>query len=732
MAFVQVEREIAGRTMTIETGKWAKQAAGAAVVRYGDTVVLSTVVNGVSDRVIDFFPLYVDYREKTSAAGKFPGGFIKREGRPTTKEILTMRMIDRPMRPLFPKGFRQEVQIQAMVLSADQQNDPDILAVIASSAALAVSELPFGGTVGAVRVAYVNDELVFNPDHAQLEFATMELVLAGTKAHVNMIELGASPTSEEKVLAAMKGGHEVIQQVCEMIDELAAKASPKKMTFEIAPEYNTFLAKFHSDYTQRMREAKAIVGKLERKAAVDAIRKEAVGAVAVSDDPKVLAELTVLAKMAMEEFEEKVVRQLILEGKRSDGRAIDELRAISAETSVLPRTHGSAVFTRGETQALVVATLGTTDDEQVVDGLSEEYSKKFMLDYNFPPFSVGEVKPIRGPGRREYGHGALAERCLANVMPSVEVFPYTVRLVSDVLESNGSSSMATTCGGTLALMDAGVPIKAPVAGISIGLVKEGDKELLLTDIIGEEDHFGDMDFKVAGTTEGITGIQLDLKIDGLPFHIIEQAFERARTTRLQLLEIMQGVLPTHRSEISPYAPRLLTVRIDPSKIGAVIGPGGKVIRKIQEETGATIEIEDDGTVYISSTLGGGAEAAKAYIEKLTEEVEVGKTYTGRITGMKEFGVFVEILPGQEGMCHISELSNEYVSAVEDVVKMGEELTVKVLSIDDQGKIKLSKRALEPGYEPREDTGRSGGRGGDRGGRGGRGGDRRGGDRGGRR
>ncbi|NLX05117.1 MAG: polyribonucleotide nucleotidyltransferase [Phycisphaerae bacterium] len=747
MPVFRVEREIAGRTLSIETGRLARQSHGSAVVRYGDTVVLSAVVFSAPREMLDFFPLWVDYREKTYAAGKFPGGFIKREGRPTNKEILTMRMIDRPIRPLFPKFYRDEVQIQAMVLSADQQNDPDILAAIASSAALAVSPIPFEGPIGAVRIGRVKDELVVNPLHSQSEFSSLELVLAGRKDAVNMIELGAEPTSEEVVLQAIEMGHGVITTICEMIEELVAQVNPVKIEAPGAPEhYEAILNALREKYTGALVEAKQIKGKQERNAAVDAVKEKAFEELAPEDNPEAET-LKKIASMAFEEFEEAVVRRQIIEGRRSDGRQAEELREITCEVGTLPRTHGSAVFTRGETQALVVATLGTTEDEQIVDGLAEEYSKKFMLDYNFPPFSVGEVKPIRGPGRREIGHGALAERCLANVMPSVEDFPYTVRLVSDILESNGSSSMASTCGGTLALMDAGVPIREPVAGISIGLVKEGDTELLLTDIIGEEDHFGDMDFKVAGTKSGITGIQLDLKMRGIPMHLIRGTFDRAKQTRMRILDIMLATIDQPRPEISEYAPKLLTIKIDPEKIGTVIGPGGKMIRKIQDETGANIEIEDDGTVYISSRGGDGAYKAREMVEQLTEEIEVGKTYTGKVVSIKDFGAFIEVLPGQDGLCHISELADGYVGSVTDVVSIGDTVTVKVIGIDDQGRVKLSKRAIDsPGSEQmapaggggRDRGGDRGGRGGDRGGRGGdrggRGGDRggRGGDRGGRR
>ncbi|MFA5866120.1 MAG: polyribonucleotide nucleotidyltransferase [Phycisphaerae bacterium] len=736
MAVLRVEREIAGKILSIETGRFARQAHGSAMVQYGETVVLSNVVSSPSEPEEDnFFPLTVDYRERTSAAGKFPGGFIKREGRPTNKEILTMRMIDRPIRPLFPKGYFDEVQIMGMVLSADQQNDPDILTIIASSAALSISPIPFMGPIAAVRVGRLEGQFVLNPTHSQLEFSDMDLVLSGTKDSVNMIELGCQSCSEDVVLEAMKFGHEHIKTICGMIDELTSQVKPVKQPVPVMPpEYNHIITQLFTDFREPLRQAKQTVMKQERNTKIKELRDQAIAKFApVSAENHAL--LRIYTKMAFEDFEEKIVCELILEGKRPDGRGYDDVRTITCEVGMLPRTHGSAVFTRGETQAMVTTTLGTTDDEQIVDGLAEEYSKKFMLDYNFPPFSVGEVRPVRGPGRREIGHGALAERSLAQVLPAVEDFPYTIRLVSDILESNGSSSMASVCGGTLSLMDAGVPITAPVAGISIGMVSNSEKRVFLTDIIGDEDHYGDMDFKVAGTEKGITGIQLDLKMQGLPFDLIAPTLEKAKTARLKILGIMLQTLATHRPSISTYAPKLITIRIDPAKIGKVIGPGGKMIRKLQEETGATIEIEDDGTIYLSSPGGEGALLAKEEIEKMCEEIAVGKVYTGKVISIKDFGAFIEVLPGQDGLCHISELSNKYIGSVTEVVNLGDEVTVKVIGIDDQGRIKLSMKAMNPQAEGEESAGDSEGRperdrgdrqdrgerrgGGDRGGRGGR-------------
>ncbi len=704
MELVRVEKEIAGRTLSIEIGKVARQAHGSALVRYGDTVVLATVV--AEDREItdvDFFPLTVDYREKTYAAGKIPGGFIKREGKPSNKEILTMRMIDRPIRPLFPKGYFDEIQIMSMVLSADPDNEPDVLAVIAASAALMASHVPFEGPIGAVRIGKIKDDFIINPTHSQLEFSELDLVVAGTKDAVNMIELGSQPTKEQIVLDAIKRGFEVVKEICELIEEFSSKVNPtKKEVPPLGPEFEEIKGKIEAEFADRIKQSKQIHSKVERNSAIDKLRQEALEKFA-PDSAENCELLTSFTKLAFEEVEEKITRELILEGKRVDGRSYDQLRPITCEVGILPRTHGSALFTRGETQALVTVTLGTSEDEQIIDGLTEEYSKKFMLDYNFPPFSVGEIRPIRGPGRREIGHGALAEKALARVMPPVEDFPYTVRVVSDILESNGSSSMASTCGASLALMDAGVPISTAVAGISIGMVSTPEKTVYLTDIVGDEDHFGDMDFKIAGTKDGITAIQLDLKIKGITFEQIEETFKRSRETRLKILEIMNQAIDKPRPDISPYAPRMLTVKIDPEKIGAVIGPGGKVIKKLQEDTNTTIWIEEDGTVYISGTDSEGAKKAKEEIEKLTEEVEIGKVYTGTVKSIRDFGAFIEILPGTEGLCHISELSEGYVSNVTDICKVGDTVKVKVIAIDELGRIQLSIKAANASPQGKQAT-----------------------------
>jgi polyribonucleotide nucleotidyltransferase len=686
----RVEREVGGRTLSIETGKLAKQAHGSALVRFGDTVVLVAAVEGEADPGRDFFPLVVDYREKTYAAGKFPGGFIKREGRPTTKEILTSRLIDRPIRPLFPSNYFNEVQVMAAVLSADKENDPDILAMIGASAALSVSHIPFKYPTGSIRVGHIGRELVVMPTHSQLEESDLDLVVAGTRDSIAMIEGFSREFSEDDMIRAIMFGHDQIVKIVDLIKELREKTGKPPVAFP-APTENLLLAEFTRRFKSELYERKMTTGKADRAEKVRELRERINQEyVPGGAEPKYTPEQVAAA---FHDLEQRVVREAILQGRRVDGRRPDQLRNIECEVGVLPRTHGSAIFQRGETQALVTTTLGTTSDEQRVDGLADEYSKKFMLDYNFPPFSVGECRPIRGPGRREIGHGALAERSLKGVIPDPGKFPYTVRVVSDILESNGSSSMASVCGGTLSLMDAGVPILDPVAGISIGLVLEQDQFTLLTDIMGDEDHFGDMDFKVAGTQRGITGIQLDLKIEGISEKIIRATLEQARSARMEILRIMLNTLREPRSEISKMAPRLLQIKINPDKIGALIGPGGKNIKAIQEATGAQIDIEDDGTVTIASHDSAMAELARSKVEAITEEVRIGKVYEGRVTSIKEFGAFIEILPGRDGLCHISELDDKYVAKVEDVVKVGDMLQVKVIAIDAQDRVKLSRKIL---------------------------------------
>jgi len=762
MAVTRVEMQLGGRTLSIETGRMAKQADGSVVVQYGETIVLGTAISGPPREGIDFFPLNVDYREKYSAAGKFAGGFRKREGAPNQKEILTMRNIDRPLRPLFPKGYFDEVQIQCWVLSYDGQNEPDVLAGIAASAALSISSIPFDGPVGNVRLGRVDGKLVTMPTFAQAEYSDLDMLLCGHKDGLNMIEVGSSEIAEADMLKACETGWDIIKQIANLIGDLAAKVGKPKRTPKLDLPSKEIVDLVSSKLGPSLKAAVASQGKKQdRRDAVNAA-KEAFFTANFAEpgrevsfaDYKLWQRRVKEAKMAISDLEEHAVRSAIVAGRRSDGRAPEQLRQITCEVAVLPRVHGSSLFTRGETQALVTAVLGTGKDEQMVDGLNDEYSEKFYLHYNFPPFSVNEVKRITGPGRREIGHGMLAQRALMAVLPPVDKFPYTVRLVSDILESNGSSSMASACGGTLAMLDAGVPLKAPVAGISIGLVVEDGKEIYLVDIQGEEDHHGDMDFKVCGTKDGITAIQLDLKARGLVPSQIEKTFELARKTRLTLIDDILAVIPEARKELSVHAPRMLVTHINPEKIGKLIGPGGKMIRSLEESTGARIEIEEDGTVFVSAVGAGKAEKALEEIEKLCSEVKVGQIYSGKVTSIKDFGAFIEVIPGQDGLCHISELSDGYVERVTDIVKMGQEVRVKVILVDDQGRVKLSrKQALkeeglsdeglvpaggggggeggEGGGRPRGGGGGGGdrgGRGGDRGGRGGGGGDR-GGERG---
>ncbi|HOK66914.1 MAG TPA: polyribonucleotide nucleotidyltransferase [Anaerohalosphaeraceae bacterium] len=689
----RVEKMIGGKMLSLETGQIARQAHGAVVAQIGQTMVLSTVVSAEQrSEEIDYFPLNVEYREKYSAAGRFPGGFIKREGRPTTKEILTARMIDRPIRPLFPDGYFNEVQIIATVLSADPLYDPDVLAMIASSAALAISKIPFLGPVGACRLSRVDGKYIFFPTYDEREKSDFNLVLAGRREAVNMIEVDAKQIPEEQAADAIAQAHQVVRQVCDLIDELAARCGQEKeMTAsELDPQ---LVAEITEKTSAAYRQAYQIHGKSERKLALEQIAEQIVAEYVVPENAEPRATLRDV-KRILEKVQRTEVRKLLLEGKRPDGRRFTELRPISCQVGLLPRSHGSALFTRGETQALVTCTLGTGRDEQTIDGLTEEYAQSFMLHYNFPPFCVGEVRPVRGPSRREIGHGALAEKALEQVNPKEEDFPYTIKIVSDITESNGSSSMASVCGGTLALMDAGVPILKPVAGISIGLVTEGSRYELLTDIIGDEDHYGDMDFKIAGTDTGITAIQLDIKAEGLPHEIMVAAMERARQARLQILEIMKQTIEKPRPALSPYAPKIITIKIDPEYIGKVIGPSGKMVKSIQEQTGSLIEIEEDGTISISCVGGDGHLVARDIIEAMTTPPQVGRIYrNAKVVAAKDFGVFVEITPGVEGLCHISELSDGYVKNVQDVCKVGDTIDVKLISIDEQGRFKLSRKAV---------------------------------------
>jgi polyribonucleotide nucleotidyltransferase len=691
MSFEFVERTIGNRPLRIETGKVAKQAAGAVVVSSVDTVVLAAAVSGPPRAGADFFPLTVDYREKTYAAGKFPGGFFKRESRPTQKEILTMRMIDRPLRPMFPAGYIDEVLIQAMVLASDQENEPDILAMIGASAALSVSNLPFEGPSAACRVAYLDGRYVLNPTLSELEYSTMEMVLAGHRDAVNMIEVGSMEVSEDVVIGGIEFGHKAIIQICDMIDELQRKAGkPKDWT--PPPPNDALLAELRRKYGESLRSARAVPAKQNRYKAVNDVYKSAKAEYAVKNGEPAEEQWN-LAKSLLDQIEgELVTEKIVREGKRSDGRGPRDIRPITCEVGVLPRVHGSALFQRGETQSLCVTTLGTGRDEQIVDGLMEEYSKKFMLHYNFPPLCTGEVKKVGFTSRREIGHGNLAEKALQAVLPGPEKFPYTIRLVSEILESNGSSSMASVCAGCLALMDAGVPIKQPVAGISVGLFEKDNRRQLVVDILGEEDHFGEMDFKVAGTQRGVTAVQLDLKGRGLSPEIIRETFALAHEARMDILRQMLKALPAPRTKTSEYAPRILTIKVNPDKIGKVIGPGGKYIKSIETETGAIVEIEDDGSVLIACVDPKGAERALEMVEAVTAEVKVGKIYSGRVSSIKDFGAFIEVAPGQDGLCHISELDTEYVKSAGEVVKIGDTVRVKVLSIDDQGRIKLSRKA----------------------------------------
>jgi polyribonucleotide nucleotidyltransferase len=687
----KVEKQIAGRLLSIETGKLAKQASGSVLVRYGETVVFVAVVSADPREGIDFFPLTVDYREKLSAAGKFPGGFIKREGRPTMKEVLTMRMIDRPHRPLFPKGFRDEVQIQAMVWSADQQNDPDILAVIGASAALAVSDIPFDGPLGAVRVGRVDDEFVLNPTIEEMKKTSLDMVLCGMREGVNMIEVGAKELPEEVVADAIEFGHKAIVEICDMISELASDCGKEKYDYTPA-DTSELVALLEEKIGAEYRSVRQLPLKQNRNETIDKMCKDFLAEICPEDAQAEGAYPAELVRTAIEDFKEKVNGVEILAGRRADGRGFEEIRPLSGEVALLPRTHGSAIFTRGETQALVTATLGTSDDAQTIDGLIGEYDQRFMLHYNFPPFCVGECGRIMGPGRREFGHGALAERSLEQILPTVEDFPYTIKLGSDILESNGSSSMASVCGGTLALMDAGVPIKHPVAGISIGMVHDGDRHELITDIIGEEDHYGDMDFKVAGSQVGVTGIQLDLKARYLTFDVIRETFARAKKARMEILHTLLSVIDKPRESLSIYAPKMTVTKIPPELIGKLIGPGGSNVRKIQETTGANIEIEEDGTVYISCVGGDGHLKALSIVESMAKPVEIGNIYHGKVVATKDFGAFIEIAPGKEGMCHISELADRFIDSVADVCKVGDEVSVKVIAIDEQGRVKLSRKA----------------------------------------
>ena len=686
------EISVGGRTISIETGRLAKQADGAVVVRSGDTVVLVTACAAANAREgIDFLPLTVDYKEYTYASGRIPGGFFKREGKPTEKEVLTSRFIDRPIRPLFAAGWRHETQVIALVLSADTENDSDVLAITGASAALALSSIPFTRTIAGVRVGLLNGEFVINPTFAQRKESRLDLIVAGSKDAIVMVEAGAKEVSEEEVVQALEKAQAAIREIIAGIDALAAQAGKKKIEVKAKEFGKEFYREVEEKAYGPLADAMRIQDKLTNYSTVDQVLADLVASI-----PDAEIERRSDAKAIFKELKEKVMREEALErGKRLDGRAFDQIRPITIEVGVLPRTHGSAVFTRGETQALVTATLGTADDQQKIETMDGEQWKRFMLHYNFPPFSVGEVQFLRGPGRREIGHGALAERALMPMMPTEEQFPYTVRIVSDILESNGSSSMASVCGGSLAMMDAGVPVKSPVAGMAMGLIMDeaSGKYAILSDIAGAEDHYGDMDFKVAGTRTGITALQMDIKVSGITTEIMRKALEQARVGRLFILEKMMTTLGGSRSDVSAYAPRIVTIRIPVDKIRDVIGPGGKMIRSIIERTGVKIDVEDDGRVNVASADEASAQKAIGIIQELTATPELNKTYLGKVQRITDFGAFVEIMPGLDGLLHVSEIAHYRVKDVRDELKEGEQVMVKVINIDPSGKIRLSRKVL---------------------------------------
>lgn len=690
MAIIKKEVEIGGKIFSIETGRYARQANGAVMVRYGDTMVLVTVVASEDVKEDqDFFPLQVEYREKTSAAGKIPGGYIKREGRPTEKEILSARLCDRPIRPLFPKNFMNETQIIAMVLSYDGENDADVLAACGASAALTISDIPFDVPMGEVRVGRIEGQFVINPTHQQLEASDIELVVAGTSDSIMMVEGEAKELSESEMLEALRFAQAEIRKIVEL--QLLLQKETGKQKWPVAEKVIDETLK--NDVKElALEKLKSIVYSVLTKEERSTKNKELAELVKNSLSEKYPEQEKVIDEL-LHDMEKELMRQRILtEGIRLDGRKTTDIRPITIETSLLPRTHGSALFTRGETQSLTTVTLGTKNDEQLVDGLLQEYTKKFMLHYNFPPFSVGEVGRLTGVSRREIGHGNLAERSLKQVFPSEDIFPYTVRVISDILESNGSSSMATVCAGSLAMMDAGIPIKAAVSGIAMGLVKEGEQYAILSDILGNEDHLGDMDFKVAGTSKGITGLQMDIKIQGISFEIMEKALAQAKEGRMKILEIMNQAISEPRQHLSPYAPRLITMKIDTDQIGLVIGPGGKTIQGMQRLFGVEIVIDEDGTVNIASPNRENAQKCKEYIKKLTATPEVGEVYEGVVTKIMDFGAFVEILPGKEGLLHISQIDNKRVNKVTDYFKVGDKVLVKLMKIED-GKLSLSRKEV---------------------------------------
>lgn len=691
----KVEKEIAGKVISLETGRVAKQADGAVVVQCGDTVVLATAVASKEKKqVTDFLLLTVDYQEKYYASGKIPGGFFRREGRPGERETLVSRLIDRSLRPLFPQDFPSEIQVIASVLSADMENSPDFLGLIGASAALTISDVPFNGPVGAVRVGRINGQFLINPGFSEAGKSDLDLVVAGTADAVMMVEGEGREVPEEVLLDAIELAHKEMQPLIEIQKEMARSVGKEKRVLVQVERDPAVWEGTRAVVLHPLREAVLIPNKTARQERLDAILQVTLQGIGEGNEEREKA-----IRLAFFELEREEVRRMILEkGIRADGRGPSHIRPITCEVGVLPRTHGSALFTRGETQSLAVVTLGTSEDEQKIDALEGEWTKAFMLHYNFPPFSVGEARPLRGPGRREIGHGALAERALKPVIPGKEEFPYTLRIVSDILESNGSSSMATVCGGTLALMDAGVPIKSPVAGIAMGLIKEGDKTIVISDILGLEDHLGDMDFKVTGTAEGITAIQMDIKIAGITKEVMRQALEQAKVGRMYILNRMLEAIPSSRPSISLYAPRIIMIHVKQDKIREVIGPGGRTVRGIIEKTGVKIDIEDDGTISIASPDETAAREAVELINKLTEEVEVGKIYLGKVKRIMDFGAFVEILPKTEGLVHISQLAPFRVKSVTDVLSVGDEVMVKVLEVDREGKIRLSRKEALKGVQ----------------------------------
>jgi polyribonucleotide nucleotidyltransferase len=688
----KIERQFAGRTLTIEAGKMARQADGSCTVQFGETVVLCTAVAQNKPTFLPFFPLTVEYRERTYAAGKIPGGYIKREGRPSDKEILSARLLDRPLRPLFPEGFLHETQLFVYVISADQENDADVVSLMGASLALNMSRIPFNEPVAAVRIGRIQGQWVLNPTFQQLDYSDLEIVVAGTEKALLMVEGGALEVPEEEIAEGLLVAHEGIKELIGIQKELLKLLDkPEEMAWSPKESEPSLVERVTKAATDRVRAALNISDKAERGTAISALKTEITQQIADEIPDQDQPDLGGIFK----EIEKREMREMVLNtGKRSDGRGLDEVRAITVELGLLPRAHGSALFTRGQTQSLGVVTLGTPQDEQRQESIdfAQPQMKSFMLHYNFPPFSTGEAKPMRGTSRREIGHGALAERALAALLPPYEEFPYTIRIVSDILESNGSSSMASVCSGSLAMMDCGVPIRSACAGVAMGLIKEGDRVAVLTDILGVEDALGDMDFKVAGTRDGVTSIQMDIKIDGLTLDLMKDALTRAHRARMHILDEMEKAISTPRAELSKYAPRIITIKINPSKIGEIIGPKGKTIRGIQEATGANINVEDDGTITISSVSGEGGERAKKMIQGITEDPEVGRIYEGVVKSTTSFGAFVEIMPGTEGLVHISELQDGRTEKTEDVINKGEMTHVKLLSIDEKGRLRLSRKA----------------------------------------